>query len=97
MLLRWPSAVAVGQGVGRPGQVVFDPFGIGGERVGIETEEPAVDVDAGLAIPFELGSQRGVMQVGIQGGHGRAGMAEEALDHMLGDTLVDESCPERVA
>ena len=38
VLLGWPAAVAVGQAVPDPGQVVLDPFGGGGGRVGVVAE-----------------------------------------------------------
>jgi hypothetical protein len=38
VLLGWPSAVAVGQRRGDAGEVVLDPFGVGGGRVGVEVQ-----------------------------------------------------------
>ena len=76
VLLRWPAAVPVGQGVGRPGEVVFDPLGVRCHLGRVEAEPAALDVDAGLAVAFELGPDRGVVHVGIDGGHFRAGVGE---------------------
>jgi hypothetical protein len=91
-LLGWPAAIAVGKGVGCPRQVVLDPLGIGGERVRVEAEQAALDVDARPAVALELLAEGGVVQMGVGSGHLRAGMAEQALDHVLGDALVDEPC-----
>jgi hypothetical protein len=51
--LRWTAAVAVGQSICGPGEPVFDPLGVGGDCLGIEAEQPALDVHAGLAITIE--------------------------------------------
>ena len=36
------------------------------------------------------------MQVGVDGGHGRAGMGEQALDHVLWHPCVDQPGSQRV-
>ena len=63
VLLRWVAAVAVGQRVGRSREAVFDPLGVGGDRGRVEAEAAAFDVDAGLAVAFELGADGGIVHV----------------------------------
>ena len=63
VLLRRPPAVPVRQDVCGAGQPVFDPLGVCGHRLRVEPEELALDVDPGLAIPFELGADGAVVQV----------------------------------
>ena len=62
VLLGRPAAVPVGQGVGGTGQSVFDPLGVRGQRLRVEAEQPTLHIDAGLAVTFELGPDRGVVQ-----------------------------------
>ena len=90
------AAVPVGQGVGCSGEAVFDPLGVGGDRVRVEAEQAALDVDPGLAVPFELGADGGVVQMGVDGGHPRAGVAEQSLDHVLRHAGVDQPGAEGV-
>jgi len=85
VLLGWPAAVPVWQGVGCSGQPVFDPFGVRGHGLRVEAEEPAFDVDSGLAVAFKLGPDRRVVHVRIDGRHGWAGVAEQALDDVFGN------------
>jgi hypothetical protein len=100
VLLRRPPAVPVRQDIRRAGQPVFDPLGVRGHRLWVETQQPALHVDPGLAIPFELGADGAVVQVRVHGGHARAGMTQQALDHVLRHPRVDhpgaESVPETV-
>ena len=96
VLLRWPAAVPVRQGVGCSGQPVFDPFGVRGDRLRVEAEEVAFDVDSGLAVAFKLGADRGVVHVGIGGHLHRAGVAEQARDDVFGNARVDHPGSERV-
>jgi hypothetical protein len=95
-LLGWPAAVAVGEGVGHPGEVVLDPFGVSGGGVGVKADEPSLDRDPGLAVPLELLAQGGVVELGVQAGHKRTGVTEKALDNVLGHSLVDQPGPEGV-
>lgn len=44
VLRRRAAAVAVGQGVGGPGEPVLDPLGVRGGRAGVEAEQLALDV-----------------------------------------------------
>jgi len=93
VLLGRPAAVPVWQGVGCSGQLVFDPLGVGGHRLRVEAEEPAFDVDSGLAVAFKLGPDRRVVHVRIGGRHGWAGVAEQALDDVFGNAGVDQPGP----
>jgi len=70
---------------------VLDPLGIGRQGLRVEAEEPPLDVHTALAVALELLAHRGVVQPGINGGHLRAGMAQEALDDVLGHALVHQS------
>ena len=90
VLLGWPSAVAVGQARLDPGHVVFGPFGISGHARRVVGDVFAGEVDSLLAVLVEGPPDGGVVQGGVAGGHLRAGVAEEALDDVLGDALVDE-------
>src|ERR1700674_628733 len=49
LALWWPPAVAVGQAVGDAGQVVLDPLGVGGRRLGVMAGERPDDVGPALA------------------------------------------------
>lgn len=57
----------------------------------------AVDVHPALAVGVEGLADRRVVQPGVGGGHGRAGVTQKTLDHMFGDTLVDQPCADRMA
>ncbi|MBF6427459.1 hypothetical protein IU440_22500 [Nocardia cyriacigeorgica] len=50
-LLQREPAVAVGQGLGCPGEVLFGPFGVGEWAVGGKDDVVAVDVDLAGAFP----------------------------------------------
>ncbi len=53
VLLGRPPAVAVGEAVADAGEVVLDPLGIGGERVGVVVEVLAGGVDPLRAVTLE--------------------------------------------
>src|SRR5262249_9767935 len=73
----WTPAVAVGEAVADAGQVVFDPLGVGGERVGLVVEVLAGGVDP-LATELLEGVPDGAIVDGrIAGGHAGAGVTEE--------------------
>lgn len=91
-----PPAVAVGKGVGNPGEVVLDPLGVSSGSVGVEADEPSLDVDPRLAVALELLAQGGVVEMGIQAGHKRTGVTEKALDDVLRHSLVDQPGPDGV-
>jgi hypothetical protein len=87
----------LGQGVGHPGEVVFDPLGVSRGGVGVEAEKLAFDVDPALAVALELFADGAVVEVGIDRGHLGADMAQEALNDVLRDPLVDEPGSQGVA
>jgi hypothetical protein len=91
--LRWPAAIAIGEGVRRPGEVVLDPLGISGSGVGFEADEPSLNIDPGLAIALQLLAQGGVVELDVQAGHKWTGVTEKALDDVPGQPLVDEPGP----
>src|SRR5664279_996001 len=76
-------------GVGGAGQSVFDPLSVRGRRLRVEAEQLSLHADPGLAVAFELGPDRGVVQLGINGRHLRPGMAQQSLDDVLGNAGVD--------
>src|SRR5262249_12611747 len=74
VLLGRPSAVAVGQSVLDPGQVVFDPFGGRGGRIRVVADDLPGDVDPLPLVAVELFADGGVVDAGVVRGHVRAGM-----------------------
>lgn len=88
VLLGWSAAVAVGESGHDPVEVVFDPLGVGGGRRGIEVEDVAGDVDACGLAAVEGFADGGVVELGVDAGHFWAGVAEDALDEVLGDVGV---------
>ena len=78
---------------GLGGEPVLDPFGVCGGCGRVEAEQLALDVHSGLAVALELGADGGVVEVGVEVGHLGAGVAQQALDDVLGDTLVINRVP----
>jgi len=93
VLLGRPPAVAVGEGVGGPAQVVFEPLSVGRRRLGVEAEQAALDINTTLAVALELLADGGVVKPCVHGGHDRTGMAEKALDHVLRHPGIDNRVP----
>ena len=96
VLLGWAAAVAVGEAVVDPRQVVLDPFRVGGGGVGVVRESFAGGVDPAVAVALEGVADGGVVDLGVAGGHARTGVAEQFLDDVLRDAGVDEPGPDGV-
>ena len=58
VLLGWPGAVAVGQAVADPVEVLLDPLGVGGGRVGVVADPLPGDVHPGGLVGVEGLSDR---------------------------------------
>jgi hypothetical protein len=90
VLLWWPAAVAVGEAVLDPGQVVLHPLGIGGGGVGVVGQDLAGGVDPLGAVGLERGADGAVVDLGVARRHPGARMAEQPLDDVLWDPGVDQ-------
>ena len=97
VLLGRAAAVAVGEAVADPVEVVLDPLGRRGRGVGVVADRLAGDVDPLGLVAVERFPDGGVVDLGVVAGHVRAGMAEELLHDVLGDAGVDQPGPEGVA
>ncbi len=75
---------------------MLDPFGLGGESVGLVVEVLAGGIDPLAAELLEGVAHGVVVDRGVTGGHARAGVAEKLLDDVLRDAGVDQSCPNGV-
>ena len=96
VLLWWSPAVAVGEAGLDSGHVVFGELRLGGDGGGVVGDALAVEGDPVLAVFVEGLPDGGVVEAGVAGGHLGAGVAEESLNDMLGDAVVDEAGPEGV-
>src|SRR5262249_19467594 len=96
VLLGGAGAVAVGQAVADPVEVVLDPLGRGSGGVGVIADPLPADVGPLGLVAVECLPDGGVVDLGVVAGHVRAGMAGGLLHHMLGDAGVDQPRPECV-
>jgi hypothetical protein len=94
-LLCRAAAVAVGEAVADPVEVVLDPLGRGRGGAGVVADPLAGDVHPLGLVAVERLPDGGVVDFGVVAGHARAGMPGELLHHVLGDARVDEPCPIR--
>ena len=97
VLLRWSAAVAVGEAVTHASEVVLDPLGVRGESVQVEGQRVAVGVDPLVAVALEGVAHGVVVDLGVAGGHARAGVAEQLLDDVLGHPGIDQPSADGVA
>src|SRR5215472_13503019 len=97
VLLGGAGAVAVGEAVADPVEVVLDPLGGGGGGAGVIADPLPGGVDPLGLVAVERLPDGGVVDLCVVAGHVGAGMAEELLHHVLGDAGVDQARPERVA
>jgi hypothetical protein len=98
VLLGWPSAIAVGKAVSDPVDVVLDPLGVRGERVGIVWHRVTSNVDPLAMVGLEGFSGGAVEDLGVAVGHPWGLVAEHLLDYVLGDAGVEtgnENCSKR--
>src|SRR6266851_1174300 len=86
VLLGRAGAVAVGQAVADPVEVVLDPLGRRGRGVGVVADPLTGDVDPLGLVTVERLPDGGVVDLGVVAGHVGAGMAEELLHDVLRDT-----------
>jgi hypothetical protein len=86
------AAVAVGQCLGGPADLLPGPGGLGQRAPQVMGEGLAMGVD--LARGFPLPADRGVGQPSVVGRHRRGVMIQDFLDHVLGDIPVDQPGPE---
>jgi hypothetical protein len=94
VLLGRAGAVAVGQAVADPVEVVLDPFGRRGRGVRVVADLLPGDVDPLGLVAVECLPDGGVVDLGVVAGHVRAGVAEEFLHHVLGNAGVDQAGPQ---
>lgn len=69
VLLGRAAAVAVWEAGLYSGEVVLDPFRVGGEGLGVEVELAAGDVHAVALVVVERGPHGRVVDAGVAGGH----------------------------
>src|SRR6266566_7541145 len=85
VLLGRAGAVAVGEAVADPVEVVLDPLGRRGRGVGVVADPLPGDVDPLGLVAVERLPDGGVVDLGVVAGHVGAGMAEELLHDVLRD------------
>src|SRR5271170_3881590 len=96
VLLGWAGAVAVGEAVADPVEVVLDPLGRRGRGVGVVADPLPGDVDPLGLVAVERLPDGGVVNLGVVAGHVGAGMGEELLHDVLRDAGVDQPGSESV-
>ena len=84
-LLGGAGAIAVGQAVAHPVQVLLHPLGTGCGAVGVVADSLAGDVDPLGLVAVEGLPHGAVVDFGIMPGHIGAGVAEQFLHDVLGD------------
>src|SRR5487761_213148 len=97
VLLGRPGAIAVGQAVAHPVQVLLFPLGTCCWAVGVVADALAADVDPLGLVAVESLPDGAVMDFGIMPCHIWAGVAEQFLHHVLGDARIYEPGPQGVA
>ena len=84
-LLGGAGAIAVGEAVAHPVQVLLHPFGAGRRAVGVVADPLASDVYPLGLVAVEGLPHGGVVDLGVVPGHVGASVAEQFLHHVLGD------------
>ena len=81
------TAISVGQSHFRARQVLFHPGGVGERTVGAGVDGLAANVD--LLSAFSLFADGGVGEARVAGGHGMAGVVEQATHHFQRHVVVE--------
>jgi hypothetical protein len=85
--LQRQTAISVGQSHFRARQVLFHPGGVGERTVGAGVDGLAANVD--LLSAFSLFADGGVGEARVAGGHGMAGVVEQATHHFQRHVVVE--------